>query len=230
MAIVDLKTNKVLSNREIKREVMRLKGWNSDQYKKEYDILRNKTRNYETITGQKSGTIAVNELLYTTAKAEKRYGARYRASKQVQAILATPSTGTAVVQKKGVSQRTLNIQENLLLSQFAGFTSKSTEGAEILQKYEQRKSGFFDDQIRELQKEKSEKRKLGTLTEAESQIIDAQIKQLKEEKAEAPRDLAELRKRLDSAARSLREYQKTKAGEWKKKHPDAPATYGVGTP
>ena len=46
----------------------------------------------------------------------------------------------------------------------------------------------------------------------------------------APRNIADLKRQLASAAKSLREYQKNKRGEWRRRNPDAPADYTVGTP
>lgn len=224
MAIVDLKKGKELTKREIKAAVMKAKGWTSAEYKKEYDILRNKTRNYEQITGLTSGSIKVNELLYTQAKAEQRYGAAYRPSRQMLAIQATPSTGTAVVRRKGVSKGAMDAQERILKSQFAGFTQKSTEGARILELYEMRKSGALAIEIDRITDEILDAEDAGEYDLAEQ--LRAELEDLKS----APKDVAGLRRALDSAAKSLKEYKKTKQGEWEAKNPDAPASYAVGTP
>ena len=228
MAIVDLRSGKALTAREIKSEVMRLRGWTSEEYQKQYDILRNKTRNYEKLTGQASGSIKVNELLYTTSKAQKRHGAGYRASKQVQAIQATPSAGTAAFAKKGASAAVVSKQEKILKSQFAGFTSKSTEGAEILKAYERQKTGYYDKEIDRVATLYEEATKAGDTEKAGK--LRQEMRELHAEQQQAPKTIAELRQQLDSAAKSLKEYKKTKAGEWKRKNPDAPASYAVGTP
>jgi molecular chaperone DnaK (HSP70) len=228
---------------------MKIKGWSSERYQREYDILRNKTRNYEHLTGKEKGSIKVNELLYTTTKAQKRYGTAYRPSAQVQAINALTSTGTAVFRERGASARVISTQEALLKSQFGGFTSKSTEGREIVELYDLNASGILSTTEKNLTREindieksidklintkgfdKSEKLK------QEAEELKKEAKSLKETLSEtrdlierAPKNLAELRRQLDSAAKSLREFKKTKAGEWKEKNPDAPASYAVGTP
>lgn len=224
MAIVDIKSGKQLSSREIKAAVMKAKGWTSAEYQKEYDKLRNKTRNYEQITGLQSGSIKVNELLYTQTKSQQRYGASYRPSRQLQAIQATPSTGTAVVRQKGVSSRVIAQQERILKSQFAGFTQKSTEGARVLQLYEMSKAGTLDAEIDRVADELME------AVEAGEYDLAAQLRAELRELANAPKDIAGLRRALDSAAKSLKQYQKTKRDEWVRRNPDAPASYAVGTP
>ena len=224
MAIVDIKSGKTLSAREIKAAVMKAKGWTSERYQKEYDVLRNKTRNYERITGIESGSIKVNELLYTQTKSQQRYGSAYRPSRQLQAIQATPSTGTAVVRQKGVSARVLNTQERILKAQFAGFTAKSTEGARVLQLYEMNKAGTLDAEIDRVADELME------AVDAGEYDLAAQLRAELRELANAPKDIAGLRRALDSAAKSLKQYQKTKRDEWLRRNPDAPASYAVGTP
>lgn len=224
MAIVDIKSGKTLSAREIKAAVMKAKGWTSEQYQKEYDVLRNKTRNYEQITGAPRGSIKVNELLYTQTKSQQRYRSSYRPSRQLQAIQAMPSTGTAVVRQKGVSARVLNTQERILKSQFAGFTAKSTEGARVLQLYEMNKAGTLDAEIERVATEFEEAIDAGEYDLAEQ--LRGELREL----ANAPKDIAGLRRALDSAAKSLKQYQKTKRDEWVRRNPDAPASYAVGTP
>ena len=224
MAIVDIKSGKTLSAREIKAEIMRVKGWTTEEYQREYDKLRNRTRNYERITGRPSGSIRVNELLYTQAKSQQRYGTNYRPSRQMQAIQATPSTGTAVVRQRGVSARVISTQERILKSQFAGFTQKSTEGRRIVELYEMHKAGTLDAEIERVATEFEEAIDAGEYDLAEQ--LRAEMREL----SSAPKDIAELRQALDSAAKSLKQYQKTKRDEWVRRNPDAPASYAVGTP
>lgn len=130
MAIIDFKTNKPLAAREIKRRVMSATGWTSEQYQKQYDILRNKTRNYERATGS-TAKIAVNELLYQTTAAQRRYGENYKPSRLVRAIQLTPSVSTGTVQRRGVSRATARALGAEVLAQFKGLTEKSTAGATL---------------------------------------------------------------------------------------------------
>ena len=228
MAIVDLRSGRALTAREIKASVMAARGWTSEQYQKQYDILRNKTRNYEKLTGQPAGSIKVNELLYTQTKAQKRYGANYRPSKQLEAIQATPSASTGKFSAATASRAVISKQERILKSQVLGFTSRSTEGAEILRAYERQKSGYYDAEIERLADEFAEAIDAGEVDLAGQ--LRQEMRDLTAEQRNAPRTLAELRQQLDSAAKSLRQYQKNKRDEWKRKNPDAPASYAVGTP
>ena len=50
-----------MAKSSIKQRVLKLTGWTSEQYNKEYDILRNKVRQFEKITGRKHRNVA-NEL------------------------------------------------------------------------------------------------------------------------------------------------------------------------
>lgn len=52
-----------MTNKEIKAAIKELTGYTETQYNKEYDLLRNKVRNYERITGTQIHT-PVNRLLY----------------------------------------------------------------------------------------------------------------------------------------------------------------------
>lgn len=251
MAIIDFKKNKPLTAREIKKRVMTATGWTSEQYQKQYDILRNKTRNYEQVTGSKT-KIKVNELLYQQTHAQKRYGETYKPSRLVRAIMATPSASTGTVQRKGVSTATTERLEREILGEFRGFTSRSAEGAEIQRTYELQKSGYYKaegerlaEELKNLTQTRKDLKKAIKTAEGEArEELEKQLKEanearekfakdieaLRAEELTAPRTIAELKQQLTSAAKSLREYQKNARGEWKRKNPDAPADYIVGTP
>lgn len=223
MAIIDFKSNKPLSAKDIKTRVLQWTGWTKEEYKKEYDILRNKTRNYELLTGSKTN-IKVNELLYQQKASEKKYGAHYQPSRLIRAIMATTSASTGRVQKKGVSTASEAKIAREILQEFKGFTQKSTEGARIAELYRAHLSGRLDAKIARLQEEYDEAIESGEFDLAE-QLKD-EIRELRG----APRNIADLKRQLGNAAKSLREYQKNARGEWRRKNPDAPADYTVGTP
>lgn len=226
MAIVDLSKkgkNKTLTAKEIKERTLKATGWTSEQYQREYDKLRNKVRNYERAVGE-SKKIAVNELLYTTQASQKKYGEAYKPSRLVRAILATPSTGTGVVQRQGVSARTQRTLERQIMGEFAGFTSKTTEGARIKELYERQKGGQLAGEIAMLREKLSQ-----ALEAGEPELAEDLANQIRELES-APKNIAELKKQLTSAAKSLKEYKKNKLGEWRKAHPDSPYDYAVGSP
>lgn len=112
MAIFDFNTGEKLSRREIKRRVLNATGWTSEEYNKQYDILRNKVRTYEKVTGTKIGE--VNEFLYKEQLAKRRYGAAYKPSALVAAVRATESVGTgAKAQAKAAKRVTAKAYETL---------------------------------------------------------------------------------------------------------------------
>lgn len=83
----------------LKQRTMKLTGWTSSQYDKEYDKLRNKTRTYEKAIGS-SRKRNVSQILYYTQKAQR---AGQRISAERQAILSAPSASSG----KPVSSRAL---------------------------------------------------------------------------------------------------------------------------
>lgn len=122
MPIVNFRTKRPLSAREIKSEIMRLRGWSAEEYNREYDKLRNRVRNYETATGQARGSIKVNELLYTTTRARGKYGAGYAPKRLAEAVMLTPSTAPAAFREqaetRGISERTANALTANMKAQF----------------------------------------------------------------------------------------------------------------
>lgn len=80
---------------EIKQTIMRANDWNEDQYRKQYDLFKNKLRAYESyvaarkglsIEEQKQAQQSPLELLYKNAKAKERYGSEYEPSIAFQRV------------------------------------------------------------------------------------------------------------------------------------------------
>ena len=85
----------------LKQRTMKLTGWTSEQYNKEYDKLRNRTRAYERAIGS-SQKRNVSQILYYTQKAQKTGS---RISTERQAILSTPSISTGkTLSKRAITQ------------------------------------------------------------------------------------------------------------------------------
>lgn len=230
MAIVNFRTGEVLSDRQIKSAIMSANGWTSAQYQKEYDKLRNRVRNYEQTTGTAStGKIKVNELLYQTSKAQKRYGGAYKPSKLVQGILATPSTGTGVVQRHGVSKKAFARIESSVLGAFTKFVQASRrwkgeawqayEGYQRIQNGELSRAGTAiqtaQASMEELRQSRAEAIKQKQYDAVKA--IDTELKRLRadvrtysktiEELTNAPRTLADLKRILSSVAKSYHKAQ-----------------------
>lgn len=78
-----------LTNRQVKAYIMKQNNWTSDQYRKQYDITKNKLRAYESYKqaqGAKVSKQSVSELLYKEAKAKQLYGPNYKPSQKMQQI------------------------------------------------------------------------------------------------------------------------------------------------
>ena len=68
---------------------MAANDWTEDQYRKQYDIFKNKLRAYESYRrahGAEVETQSPQEVLYRAAKAKKREGSEYKPSLEMQRI------------------------------------------------------------------------------------------------------------------------------------------------
>lgn len=125
-----------VSPREVKSYIMRVEGWTTEQYNKEYDILRNRLRNFEAF--QRASGIEVTpqspaEILYKQAKAKKRYGSEYTESFDLQRIRAFPSTSTG---RKGqmstrAQARMASLYRKTTNARFAGLIEANPTAARI---------------------------------------------------------------------------------------------------
>ena len=126
MAIMNLRTKKIMSAKEIKSYVMKANDWTTAQYNKEYDKLRNRVRAYEKATGR-TGKIAVNELLYTTTRARQRYGDNYRESRLLANIMQTPGVSSG----RTLSKRAETALFERIANDFRGLISNSAIAKDI---------------------------------------------------------------------------------------------------
>lgn len=78
-----------MTSREVKAYIMKANGWTSDQYRKQYDIFKNKLRAYESYKQAQGGKVepqSVVGVLFKEAKAKRQYGADYTPSRKMQQI------------------------------------------------------------------------------------------------------------------------------------------------
>lgn len=78
-----------MTNREVKAYIMKANGWTSDQYRKQYDLFKNKLRAYESYKQAQGGEVkqqSVVSVLFKEAKAKRQYGADYTPSRKMQQI------------------------------------------------------------------------------------------------------------------------------------------------
>lgn len=125
---------RTLTKRERKAETMKLSGWDEKTYNRKYDVLRNRTRNYEKATGVEPGSIDVGDLLYRNQRRvamSKRYGEEYKPTALYAAISATPagSTGRQISQR-GI-QRVKAAEEVRGNIQFSGILDNSKFSIEL---------------------------------------------------------------------------------------------------
>lgn len=126
MAIMNLRTKKIMSAKEIKSYVMKANDWTTAQYNKEYDKMRNRVRAYEKATGRE-GKIKVNELLYTTTRAQQRYGRDYKESRLIRDIMQTPSVSSG----RTLSKRAEKALFKRIAANFQSLIDKSHIAANI---------------------------------------------------------------------------------------------------
>lgn len=97
-----------LTAREVKAYIMKERGWNSDQYQKEYDKLRNRLRAYEAYqrqSGIKVEPQSPASLLYFESRARKRERADYQPSLELQRIQSFPSVSSGKALSRTLERR-----------------------------------------------------------------------------------------------------------------------------
>ena len=128
-----------MTSKEIKAFIMKQNKWTTDQYNKQYDILRNKLRSYEAYE-RKSGRIvekqSVRELLFKEAKARQNYGDAYTPSIKMQRIksftsVSSGKAGQKALEGKLYQRRRKVTYEDATARQFEGFL-KDNEGARFI--------------------------------------------------------------------------------------------------
>lgn len=82
-------SGKKVTARQKKAAIMSANNWTEDQYRKQYDIFKNKLRayeNYRRAHGAEVEEQSPQEVLYRAAKAKKREGSEYKPSLEMQRI------------------------------------------------------------------------------------------------------------------------------------------------
>lgn len=117
-----------MTSKEVKNYIMKVNGWTTEQYNKQYDILRNKVRAYEAYEeahGRKVKKASTQELLFKEAKAKKRYGSEYQPSIKMKRIrsftsVSSGKAGQKALQGKRYQQRRTALYEDATYKQFKG--------------------------------------------------------------------------------------------------------------
>lgn len=105
MALYKVKGGKKikLTAKEAKATVMRAHGWTAEEYRKKYDIFKNKLRAYEEYKRAKGETVTKQspaEMLYKQARAMLKEGADYKKSWEFQRIEAFTAVSMGKAGKK----------------------------------------------------------------------------------------------------------------------------------
>lgn len=133
-----------LSPKAVKEYVMKVRGWTSEQYIKERDILKNKLRAYESLTRAQGGSVesqSPSTLLYRQARAMKKHGADYKPSAQLRAIEATPAYSISKGRKVAKNAESAGYKrfndriEKQVKSDFANFINTHPQAQAIVKKY-----------------------------------------------------------------------------------------------
>lgn len=128
-----------MTSREVKTYIMKVNGWTSEQYNKQYDIIRNKLRAYEAYerkSGRSTATQSVQSLLFKEAKAKKRMGAEYTPSIKMQRIrsftsVSSGKAGQKALTGKRYTQRRAKTYEDATFKQFKGLINNNPQARYI---------------------------------------------------------------------------------------------------
>lgn len=133
------KVDKELTNREVKAYIMKVNGWTSQQYDKQYDIFKNKLRafeNYERIHAGSTTRQSPAQVLYKEAKAKVREGADYTPSIKMQRIrsftsVSSGKAGQKALQGKRYQERRTALYMEATNKQFKGFLENNDKANEL---------------------------------------------------------------------------------------------------
>lgn len=128
-----------LTSHEVKAYVMKTNNWTSQQYKKQYDIFKNKLRAYESYERAHGVNIekqSASQLIYKEAKARRREGAEYKPSIKMQRIrsftsVSSGKAGQKALQGQRYMARRAKMYEEATNKQFKGLLEKNAKAREI---------------------------------------------------------------------------------------------------
>lgn len=114
---------KPMTQREVKAYIMKVNNWTAEQYRKQYDIFKNKLRAYEAVQeagGYKVKKQSVSDVLYYTAMAKQREGADYKPSREMEKILSMSAYSITKGRKYATQEKYLNKQYDALIAKDFG--------------------------------------------------------------------------------------------------------------
>lgn len=150
MAIINPRTGKRLTDRQIKIQIQEITGWSTSEYQKKYDIIRNRLRNYQKVTGTHKEE-RVNEFIYKMERAKKKYGKDYIPSDYVSSVLGFSATSTgrvsineAAAEVRGVSEGRIRKLSKNEFRRFEGLIAVSHTAQQIIADYESKKISILE--------------------------------------------------------------------------------------
>ena len=123
-----------LSPREQAKYVREITGWTPAEYKRQRDILYNRTRNYERAIGKPKGTYNVSDLLARRERGKyyaRRTGQKYTPTVLLQAIESAPATSVGRKLTDAAKQRLNAAQYYLTDRLMGGIINKSKYSAQF---------------------------------------------------------------------------------------------------
>lgn len=130
-----------MSNREIKQYIMKVNGWTSEQYDKQYDIFKNKVRAFEAYEKQHGRTRIEKqspvEILYKEARSKAIHGENYKPSLQMQRIrrftsVSSGKKGQQALQGTRYQQRRSALYAETTLNAFDAFIKQNPTAQRII--------------------------------------------------------------------------------------------------
>ena len=128
-----------MTSREVKAYIMKVNNWTAEQYKKQYDIFKNKLRAfeaYEIAGGAEVTKQSASELLYKEAKSKEAYGANYKPSIKMERIrsftsVSSGKAGQKALQSTKYKERRAVVYGDATYKQFEGLIKKNTTASNI---------------------------------------------------------------------------------------------------
>lgn len=131
-----------LTARQVKSEIMRIRGWDTNEYQRQYDVLRNKLRAYEAFQRSVGEAVTPNsplKFLYGEAKSIERYKDEYQPSAYVSAVRATTSVSSGKALQRAIASPISRAVQGAKIAQqidyyFANFIRDVPKAQEIMEK------------------------------------------------------------------------------------------------
>lgn len=128
------RNGRALSPREQAKYVREITGWTPAEYKRQRDIVYNRTRNYERAIGKPKGTYNVSDLLARRERGKyyaRRTGQEYVPSALLQAIESAPASSSGRALTAAAKQHINTAQYDLADRLMGGIINKSKYSAQF---------------------------------------------------------------------------------------------------